>query len=177
MTSALLHSSPQHHYITLSLPDIIRTTLTYYLLLRDDSQVFTIIPTCLFHHYLSQGDPSRCFNLLPIITRLCLALHMRWSITLTTSNTSHNTCPATYSGTFLLPLLSSLCWSCPVVVTAPCSIVLIFHLALCFTSTISIKRFSFFKSYLYTTKYIIPWLLPRRKITLGNLHKHNSCLI
>ena len=63
MTSALLHSSPQHYYITLSLPDIIRTTLIYFLLLRDDSQVFTIIPTCLFHHhYLSQGDPSRCFN-------------------------------------------------------------------------------------------------------------------
>ena len=63
MTSALLHSSPQHYYITLSLPDIIRTTLIYFLLLRDDSQVFTIIPTCLFHHhYLSQGDPSRCFT-------------------------------------------------------------------------------------------------------------------
>ena len=61
--TALLHSSPQHYYITLSLPDIIRTTLIYFLLLRDDSQVFTIIPTCLFHHhYLSQGDPSRCFN-------------------------------------------------------------------------------------------------------------------
>jgi len=100
MTSALLHSSPQHYYITLSLPDIIRTTLIYFLLLRDDSQVFTIIPICLFHHYLSQGDPPRCFNLLPIITRLCLALHMRWSITLTTSNTSHNTCPAPYYGHF-----------------------------------------------------------------------------
>ena len=63
MTSALLHSSPQHHYITFSLPDIIRTTLTYHVLLRDDSQVFTIIPTCLFHHdFFSQGDPSRCFN-------------------------------------------------------------------------------------------------------------------
>ena len=36
MTSALLHSSPQHYYITLSLPDIIRTTLIYFLLLRDD---------------------------------------------------------------------------------------------------------------------------------------------
>ena len=55
MTSALLHSSPQHYYITHSLPDIIRTTLIYFLLLRDDSQVFTIIPTYLFHHhYLSQ---------------------------------------------------------------------------------------------------------------------------
>ena len=93
MTSALLHSSPQHYYITLSLHDIICTTLIYFLLLRDDSQVFTIIPTCLFHHYLSQGDPSRCFNLLPIITRLCLALPMRWSITLTTSDTPHKYLP------------------------------------------------------------------------------------
>ena len=32
-------------------------------------------------------------QLLPIITRLCLALHMQWSITLTTSNTSHKYLP------------------------------------------------------------------------------------
>ena len=81
MTSALLHSSPQHHYITLSLPDIIRTNLIYFFLLRDDSQVFTIIPTCLFHHYLlhhytylakNLAFPASLYCSLPLRHDLCL---------------------------------------------------------------------------------------------------------
>jgi len=158
--------------------------------------VLTIIPTCLFHHNLLPADPSRCFNLLPIITRLCLALHMRWSMTLTTSNTSHNylqlrnvaitshiaphyspllakqslsllnsssRSPALLLSYDLLrfPLLSSskepsfysksvLLSTLPPLplpfFTALYSTVLLFHLALCFTSTITIKKFAIFIS-------------------------------
>ena len=108
------------------------------------------------------------FSLMPCLAVLVelFLLNGQRSLHIHESNIQHKTCPARYYGH-----VSSSYWLCPVVATRRGTVII-----LCFYLCITYLLMPPALPAQYLALQAFPWLL-LRTITLGSLHKHNSCLI